>query len=527
MAIPWFVLPAAWAVSTPEIRQDDIDGKLIIESKTQKIFLAEEKVVYSDGVKATFGVTTVTSDTLTVLFGKPNQRGIAEGNVHVVDPEGTIDARKLEFKWVEKTGIADQVVVKIDQLELDAQTLNVVPGRWELTNARIRDRGIRPSLFEFWSPSVVIEPGKQSTARKINVKVLGQKVATLRRHDVSLSRKSEGLRLPSVSLRRGQGLGVTWQAGVPTTQSTYTDFRFSAFPQRRPSMSLNISQSLMKPEKVETLITPRSDLSELFNYGYMENINVSNPENARRYLSHERITIGVGSVVNAGVTGRTGGDRISKPWDIVVEAGGAPSGFAQMHQVRFQNVRVSGDEEQTRGVVISTLQTPNLSLGANLYAVGRLDGRWFFNGGGRQSKWGRVIGEAIWQPNSKLRLGIGYAVGANNGEAAFVFDRLKNTRAIHMRTDFLLGPTTLNMLAKYDPSRKDWFDFELALTQVAGSFEPYYVYRKEAGTSTFGVRFRIFETFDKLKDRLPQRTRGNQPLPPGSKKVTTFEAWDD
>ncbi|HRK22433.1 MAG TPA: hypothetical protein PLX06_11515, partial [Fimbriimonadaceae bacterium] len=353
--------------------------------------------------------------------------------------------------------------------------------------------------------------GKSSTARRINVKMLGIKVATLRRHEVSLSRRSEGLRLPSISLRRGSGLGVSWQAGVPLTNSTYTDFRLTSFPERRPSATLNISRSLVPPDKVETLITPRSDLSELFNYGYMENINVANPDNARRYLSHERVTVGIGSVLNAGVTGRTGRDSVTKPWDIVVEAGGAPSGFSQLHQVRLQSIRQSGGDDQTRAVVISTVQSPRQILGKNIFAVGRLDGRVYFNESGR-SQWGRAIGEVIWQPDPRLRLGAAYAVGANDGESAFVFDRLKNTRAVHLRTDFLLGPTTLNLLGKYDPTRGDWFDFELALTQVAGSFEPYYVYRKEAGTSTFGVRFRIFDVFDRLKDRLPKRSRGNFPI---------------
>lgn len=524
MAVPWFSLPVACAVASAQIPQDIDEGKLVIQSATQQIFLPEEKTVYGGGVIATFGVTTVRSDTLTIFFGARQSRGIAEGNVQVQDPEGTIAARRLEFDWRAQTGVADMVTVRIDQLELEAQRLKVAAERWELENVAIRDRGMKPRLFEMWSPSVVIEPRNRTTARRINVSVLGLKVATLRRHEVSLSRKNDGLKLPSVSIKRGAGVGVSWQAGVPLTNSTYTDFRFSSFFRRRPSATLSISRSLVPPERVETLITPRSDLSELFNYGYMENINVTDPDKARNYLSHERVTFGIGSVLNAGVTGRTGSDRITKPWDFVIETGGAPGGFPQMHQLRFQNVRFSGGSQQTRGVGITTVQTPAARLGKNAYALGRFDGRVYLNEGSR-FQWGRFIGQAIWQPDPRLRLGIAYAVGANDGEAAFGFDRLEHTRALHLRSDFMLGATTINLLGKYDPQRGDWFDFELALTQAAGAFEPFYVYRKDAGTSTFGVRFRIFDTFDRLKDRLPRRTRGNYPAPPDGRFGSDFDFW--
>ena len=113
-----------------------------------------------------------------------------------------------------------------------------------LTNVKIMECGVKPAFYSMWSPSVIIRPGQNTIAKQLSIAILGQKIATLRRHEVSLDRKNEGVRLPSVSIRRGAGLGVTWQNGVPLTNSTYTDFRFSAFPKRRPSASLTISRSL-------------------------------------------------------------------------------------------------------------------------------------------------------------------------------------------------------------------------------------------------------------------------------------------
>jgi lipopolysaccharide export system protein LptA len=509
MAVPWLALPAAVSFSVAEVRQESVDALLQVEWKTKTVYLPEEKVVFGGGVKTTYGVTVMKSDTLTVFYGEGAASGIAEGNVLVEDPEGTIEASRIQFDWKKRTGEANNVTVRVDPMVMEAQRLQVQPGRWELTNVKIMECGVKPAFYTMWSPSVVIEPGKRTTARKVNLALFGQKVLTLRRHEVSLDRKSEGLRLPSVSIRRGAGLGVTWQSGVPLTNSTYTDFRFTSFPRRRPSSSLHISRSFLDPDEVRTLLTPRSDLSELFSFGYLENINVEAPENEREYLSHDRATVSASSVWNSGVSGRTSRDSVNKPWDLALEVGGAPGGFSQKHQLRLQEIEQIGTRRETRAVAISSVRTPDLKLGPNITAAARGDGRWFFNENG-QAKWGRVIGEVIWRPSIRFRLGVGYSVGSNEGRFAFDFDRLERARVLHVRTDMLLGPTRLFLLGKYDTERSDWYDLQIAFYQLAGCFEPYVVYRKDVGSLGFGLRLRVFEAFERLKDRIPKRLPGNR-----------------
>jgi len=519
MAIPWLPIPAILSQAGAEIRREAIDPTLTVEWKTKTAYLTEKKVVFGGGVKATFGVTVVTAETLTLYYADEAQNGVAEGNVHLEDPEGTIDASKLSFNWKDNTGSADRVTVRVALMVMEAQKLNVQPGRWELENAKIMECGVRPAFYSMWSPSVVIEPRKRSIARKVEISVLGKKVATIRRQEISLNRKNEGFRLPQVSARRGAGLGVTWQSGVPLTNSTYTSFRYVAFPNRRPSASLNISRSLIDPDQVQALFTPRSDLAEPFNYGYLENINVENPEDEAKTLSQKRLTLNLGSVVNAGVAGRTSRDSLSKPWDLMLEAGGAPGGFAMLHQLRFQELQVNGGERERRGVLISTVRTPDVKLGENLSGAIRGDGR-YFSGGSETGGWGRLSAELSYRASSKVRLGAGYSAGANTGGFAFDFDRLEDTRVVHGRIDFLLGPTRLFFLGKYDPRRRDWFDFEFAAYQLAGCFEPFFVWRKSPATSSFGLRLRVFEAFDRLKDQMPRRTKANQIVPETPPKRT-------
>lgn len=513
MPLPWLPIPEVLPFESPaEIRQEAVDSLLTVEWKTKTAYLNEKKVVFGGGVKATYGVTVITSDTLTLYYDENVKNGMAEGNVHVEDPEGTIDASRLTFDWGRGTGEADRVTVKVALMTLEAQKLQVQPGRWELSNVKVMECGFKPAFYSMWSPNVVIEPGRRSIARRVEVSLLGKKVTTIRRQEISLDRKNEGLRLPQVSVRRGAGLGVTWQSGVPLTNSTYTSFRYMSFPKRRPSATLNVSRSLIDPEKVEALITPRSDLSEPFNYGYLENVNVNSPQEERETLSHRRLTLNFGSVLNAGVAGRTGRDSLSKPWDVMVEAGSNTGGFGQLHQLRLQELKVAGGPRERRALAISTVRTPDVHFGKGLSAAIRADGRYYAGESGN-AMWGRVSGEVFYHAAPNLRFGLGYSEGSNSGEFAFAFDQLERTRMFHARTDFLLGPTRIFLLGKYDPRSHDWFDFEFAMYQLAGCFEPYFVWRKDPSTSSFGVRLRVFEAFDRLKDRLPQRTKGNHPAP--------------
>jgi hypothetical protein len=514
MPIPWLALPATFTFAAPDICQEIVDDRLVIEWRTKTAYLEESKVVFGGGVKATYGVTTLTADRLTIYYSPPGENGIAEGNVRILDPEGTIDADRLQFNWRNRTGEASRVRVDVYPMLLEAQTLKVQPGQWDLTNVKIMQCGGRPALVEMWSPAVTIRPGRNSVAKELRVSILGQRVATLRRHEVSLDRKNEGIKLPSVSIRRGAGLGITWQNGVPLTNSTYTDLRFSAFPERRPSASLTVSRSFLDPDNVQTLLTPRSDIAELFNFGYLENINVESPERERDSLSKMRATVSVGSVMNAGVPGRPTRDSVTKPWEIVTEVGGVKSGMPQFHQIRLQNIYEVGGKAETRLIALSTVKSPDFRVAPEITASVRGDGRLFFNQNGGQAGWGRVIGEMIWRPNAQFRLAAGYALGANSGDFAFGLDALPREESLHIRSDLLLGPTRINILAKYDPRRSSWFDHELAIYQIAGCFEPYYIFRSDIGTSSFGVRFRVFEAFDRLKDRVPKRTKFNRPPPP-------------
>jgi hypothetical protein len=90
MAIPWFALPATLAASSAEIRQEAVHEQLVVEWKTKTVYLPENKVVFGGGVKATYGVSVLTADSLTVFFGETEHNGIAEAMCTWTIPKATL-----------------------------------------------------------------------------------------------------------------------------------------------------------------------------------------------------------------------------------------------------------------------------------------------------------------------------------------------------------------------------------------------------------------------------------------------------
>jgi hypothetical protein len=93
-------------------------------------------------------------------------------------------ASRLKFDWVARTAEADLVKVEAYPMVVEAQNIKIEPGRWELTNVKIMECGVKPAFYSMWSPSVIIRPGQNTVAKQRNSsrsRSLGKK---LRRFDV-------------------------------------------------------------------------------------------------------------------------------------------------------------------------------------------------------------------------------------------------------------------------------------------------------------------------------------------------------
>ena len=112
----------------------------------------------------------------------------------------------------------------------------------------------------------------------------------------------------------------------------------------------------------------------------------------------------------------------------------------------------------------------------------------------------------MFNPSRMVRMGGAPVYGSHVGEPTFDIDRLFATRAFHGRLDFDFGTTRLSFLTKYDLDRRKWYDNEIGLSQVAGPIEPFVTFREFPRTVTFGVRLRAEQAFDKLRQRLENRT---------------------
>jgi hypothetical protein len=82
---------------------------------------------------------------------------------------------------------------------------------------------------------------------------------------------------------------------------------------------------------------------------------------------------------------------------------------------------------------------------------------------------------------------------------------LFSTHAWHLRADFNFGNIQASLLGKYDLNRREWYDKEYGFSFIAGSFEPFVVWRQFPNDVRFGARLRIDALLGKLQKRKQDR----------------------
>ena len=120
--------------------------------------------------------------------------------------------------------------------------------------------------------------------------------------------------------------------------------------------------------------------------------------------------------------------------------------------------------------------------------------------GGSEFGWTRGVLGVNLEPNAMVRLSAGAYGSVQYGTPRFQFDRLIGEHGLEIRGDFDFGATRFSYLQKYDTKLK-WYDREYLVSQVAGPFEPYILYRKFPQTYTVGIRFRMDDLVDIVSNR--------------------------
>lgn len=515
MPVPGFTLPIALALqASPELKTISVDQRLTVSYRRMKSTLNPKVAIFEGDVTATYGVTVVRTDKLVLYMDDAEQRGIAEGSTTVDDPEGSLKAERLEFRWHydDRNGTASNVVIDVAGVTVSADLAVFTQEAWRFDGVTLSpcagDDGLGLKLR-----SLTVEPGRRAIGRHLEFNVGGRKLASWPRYEVSLDRKSEGLQWPTIVSREGDAYGLGWKGGFELGPSAVLNAQITAFPRHATSGSVYLTKSLLSPDRIRDTITPKSDISTPFSNSYFDHLGVLSRSTERETVGAPRLSASAGVGRGLGRAESIEG-QYNKPWDLVAEYGDTFGDWSVFGQGRFQRIgsRTSGYVDRTVGAL--SVLPPELPIGSSLSIVGRFDSR-IYGTEGREHGWGRGLIGVDARLSKFVSIGAAFTKGWTQGAPEFTFDRPEVLDGFHVRVNLQLGPTTIGFLAKRNDGALGWYDHEYYVAQVAGCFEPFILIRERPNSLTFGITLRPLKEFERLRDRAVKRTKGNMPADGG------------
>jgi lipopolysaccharide export system protein LptA len=512
MPAPWVPLWIAAALGVGQgataPSRIQLDEDLVVSSESSHFDPLTQTFTFSRGVVATYGVTTVRADRLVIHNASGDQNGEAVGHVQLEDPDVNMTAENLRFSWKPeaRTGHAENAVIHIANVTLRVKRAEIKPEQWDLYDVSGTACRNDPPFIEARTRHLVVHPGKSGKAVRPTLYVLGNRIVSLPDRSFNLNPKTEGFNLPALSYRRGAGLGISFQSGFLLTPQTNLAVSAGVFPGSLPGYGATLTRSLLPEERVNNIVTPASELGERFRTGYLENIQVTSPDQERRSLRNEKRSIAVSSVWNQGSVARGTRVSYSKPLEGVYEVGGAADDIGFIGQARMQTIRANNGPIHTRLLLSGTAGITPRPIAANLDLVGRVDTSLFL---GTNFGWVRGSAGLVYHPVPQVALAGGAFLSQEFGSTIFEVDRLYAKNGFVFRADFNLGPTKFSYMQKWDQTL-GWFDREYTASQVVGCLEPFVLYRKYPNDYNFGVRFRLDEFYDVLRRRDFRRSKTNK-----------------
>jgi hypothetical protein len=304
-----------------------------------------------------------------------------------------------------------------------------------------------------------------------------------------------------ITYHRGEGFGASLHTGLLLTHDVNFAGSFSANPTARPSFGAIVTKSLLSEEKSSDIVTPQSDLTERFEFGYFEDVHVPSPETEARRMRRPRESVSLNTTWNSGVSDRGPEISYSKPIEGIYEIGGRTGGlggtWGYLGQVRLQTIEENTDTVHARALLVGSLAPPILRLAPNLIATGRFDTNVF---AGNAYGWVRGIAGVVYRPIRQLALGGGGYLSSESGHSFYIVDQLASTRGFVFRGDLDLGPMKVSYLSKWDPSF-GWFDREYSVSQVTGFLEAFLVSRQHPNEYNIGFRIRLDDFYSVLRRR--------------------------
>jgi len=459
---------------------------------------------YDQGVVAKYDVETLTAEHLELHLAQ--QYGVARGSVHLIDPDGTMDADDMTFSWDKdkKYIVGSNVLVKIAGATIRARHADLRPGEWTLSDYYFTTDRLKPPLYSVNGSSITIYPGRYAKLRSSALDIFGYHIYGLPEETINLDPRATGFRYPNLEFRGGAGVGVNWISGFLIDKQSTLELHADSYPGSFPGDGAVLTRSFTNPDQVTRIIQPRSEFGQRFSYGYFESVLTPSPESEEGYLGSPRSSVSFETSQNNGVSGRGKIDEdFTLPAALEFEQGGNYHGFDMLNDERIEDIEPAGGHGVARASVASSVDLPSLKLSRDIEYVTRLDASLFY--GNHAFGWGKVTTGLVYKPVSWLQFGLGGTASIQGGTPDLDIDPLYSLNGIAARVDYLLGPRKISYMQRYD-AHLGWYDQEWQITQDMGSLQAYYIYRRYPGDSRYGVTLRIDQFQNLLKQRSFKRS---------------------
>lgn len=504
------ILPTVVQQSPAVPQSFKVDEILTIEAAHWYEDLAEGKTYFEGGVRAVYGLTSLSCEKLVV--DKATGVMVAEGESRIDDPEGTVSADNIKIEWRKGHGVAQNVRVQIGYVLIqgaELETMTTPEPVWVVRGATVELTDLSAGGNRFWADELKIYPGKRAVAKHIFYQVLGKKIGPFPSQTFNLDRRVTGFKFPALSYN--SGIGVTWQSSFLLGDQTSASGIWKSFPRRPQEYQVELTHSFIKGGEQQTRIKPQSDLGERADNGWFNNIGIKTPEEELGRVRDLKSSLSLGSFWNVDSVGRgTNSEEISKAIEAVYEIGGPLGAGGWLTTGRVQRIRENQNSPWVdRAVVSTSYLAPRLGFRNGWFAHGRVD---LIGMSSKQGQFGiartelGVFGEVM----EGFRIGGAYVLAGTSGSPDFAIDQLAYGDGIHLRADYKRGPYSLRFLTKYDVDSKIWYDQEWEFALAAGSLEPFVSRRGFPNDFRVGVRFRIDQFTDRILDR--DLNRKNRPV---------------
>ena len=431
---------------------------------------ADGSIVYEGEVVVEYRGSRILADRM--IDYESEQRGVAEGNVVVIDPAGTVNADRLEIGWnpVHKYETAENAVIRLKNGILKARHADLEAPEWQLYDVEGTTALSRKPIYYVTSDRVTVSAGKQAYIHQPRLSLLGKFVATLPSRTVSLIQAVPSIGYPSPQYKRRRGFGLTWGGGLLVGRQETFNFNTTAYSRRRTSALAQFTHSFLPLEKSKVAIPPPSDFGERFSYGFLNNVREKTPEQEASFLRSRRSTLSFAGQLDGALADRDRGDHYSKI-ESIYEVGGAQGKFGYTGQARLQGIQPEYETLEPRLKLIGALSLPTVNLRPNLQLISRVDSEAF--GGRTAYGWLQGTSGLTFRATPWLRLSAGSYLSGDAGTPQFAMDPLYTKRGVLTRSDLVFGGLTFSYLIKRDFGRGA-YDHEFDLRQVIGPFEFFY-----------------------------------------------------